>query len=122
MFLIAPIGTEFIILGMPFLEHTNLDINWKSKTLTPHNVPYPCSSLNPTVIDVPDDPPDSSDLSTSNGKLNTSLKPPLNPSSNQNVKVYLVNQLHIDPEDQVYLFHVYSNLINAGGLPDIYHD
>ena len=33
-FLIAPIGTQPVILGMPFLERANPDVNWRTKTLT----------------------------------------------------------------------------------------
>ena len=109
MFLIALIRKESVILRIPFLKHTNPDINWKSKTLVPRSL---------MVTDIPDNPPDSSNLPILNSEPNILLKPP----TNKNVKVYLVNQIHIDPEDQVYLFHVYSNPINAGSLPNIYHD
>ena len=129
MFLIALIGTESVILEILFLECINLDINWKSKTLAPHNVPGLRSSLNPIVTDVSDHFPNSGDSPTSDDKKNTPWNKPVSfmispksPPMNQNVKVHLVNQLYIDPEDQVYLFHIYSNLINTGGLPDIYHD
>jgi len=122
VFLIASIGTESIILGMSFLECANPDINWKSKTLAPCDVPGPRSPSNPTVTDIPDYFPDSSNSPTLNDKPNTPLKSFMKPSLNQNIKVCLINQLHIDPEDQVYLFHVYSNLINPGGLSNVYHN
>jgi len=82
------------------------------------------------VIDIPNNPsPGSNNSCASDDEKNTPPNEPipfmipLKPSfSNQNIKVCLINQLHVDLENQVYLFHIYSNPINAGRLPNVYHN
>ena len=76
-FLITPTRTESIILGMPFLKRANPDINWKPKTLTPHDVPGPYSLLNPTVIDISNYSPNSGNFPTSDNKKNILLNEPV---------------------------------------------
>jgi hypothetical protein len=89
VFLVVPIGTQPILLGMLFLERVNPDVDWRIKTLSPHRSPTSSSV----------------------------------PHSTPNPRIHLVNQLYINPEDEVYLFHVYNHAINlCDGLPDVYHD
>ena len=74
-FLVAPLGSNQMILGMPWLERVNPDIDWKKRTLTyrASSIPSISGSLvqppviqvpritphTPTIEDVPEDVPDS---------------------------------------------------------------
>ena len=49
-FLVAPIGIHSMILGMPWLEEQNPDINWKLRTVSPRSKNSPSS---PVAIESP---------------------------------------------------------------------
>src|SRR5262245_54290542 len=100
---------------MPFLERTNPDVNWRTKTLTQCHEPFSSFvvyfSLTIESYSKPESDPDS-DSSNDEEEL-TLPKTPMNP------QICLVNQLNVTPEDEGYLFHVYCQAVNtSSGLPD----
>src|SRR5262245_50435045 len=104
---------------MPFLEHTNPDVNWRTKTLTQYHEPFSSfvvhSSLTTESHSEPKSDPDSD---SSNDEEEPTL-----PETPMNPQIHLVDQLNVTPEDKVYLFHVYCQAVNtSSGLLDVYHD
>jgi len=72
VFLVAPLGSNQMILGMPWLERVNPDINWKKRTLT-YRDPFPSTASVPGTIIKP---------SLSNDALTApSPCPPSNPTA-----------------------------------------
>ena len=57
-FLVAPIGIHSMILGMPWLEKQNPDINWKLRTVSPRSNDPPISPSPPvsSIIESPSTP------------------------------------------------------------------
>ena len=56
-FFVAPLGSNQMILGMPWLERVNPDINWKQRTLTyypPSSLPsLPGTIIEPISVNIP---------------------------------------------------------------------
>src|SRR5947207_12165162 len=48
-FLVAPLGSNQMILGMPWLERVNPDIDWKKRTLTYRHL-LPSPSISGTLV------------------------------------------------------------------------
>jgi Reverse transcriptase (RNA-dependent DNA polymerase)/RNase H-like domain found in reverse transcriptase/Integrase zinc binding domain/Chromo (CHRromatin Organisation MOdifier) domain/gag-polyprotein putative aspartyl protease len=76
-FLVAPLGSNQMILGMPWLERVNPDIDWKKRSLT-YREPNSGPSISGTVV-TPDDvavaPPTVLETPTSNSESSQSPEP-----------------------------------------------
>ena len=108
-FIVAPLGIHSIILGMPWLETVNPDIDWrlksvKTRTGTPLSPPEPVSLPQPSE---PASSPQSKPKSKSpQWKKERRGRPPESKPIPVRPKVLLTRK--IDSNDQVYLLHLDS--------------
>jgi len=130
-FFVAPLGVHSIILGMPWLETVNPDIDWNLKSVKTRTgdvllSPEPTSELVPSsqsTSESSSQPPQSKSKSKPKSKSKTKSKSTRRKKKRRNLrppsefkpvpkpvpirpKVLLTRR--IDPKDQVYLLHIDS--------------
>ena len=108
-FIVAPLGIHSIILGMPWLETVNPDIDWKLKSvktrtgaalLTPESTPESVPSCQPK-------PQSRTKIKSKSTRQKKSRRPcPPLVSKPKPIRPKVLLTRRIDPKDQVYLLHL----------------
>ena len=112
-FYVAPIGIHSMILGMPWLEHTNPIIDWKRKTVLSRDLaalsnPTESSTKSALTNPSPNLEPPSKPTTKTKTKTKTKSGPlPREPSPRPSPPPVRLTR-HIGPHDQVYVLHLDS--------------